>query len=314
MTSLQAKGTGMKTVGCGILLLAFGLIGLGYPAPAGSPKPLPAFPKKVAVPLGGLQNVFQVGERMYSGSEPHGEEGFRTLAKMGVKVIVSVDGARPDLELAKKYGLRYVHLPIGYDGIHEPAGAALANLTRALSGPFYIHCHHGKHRGPAAAAVACLAAGADGDTALEILKQAGTGKEYAGLWRDVKNYRPPAAGAKLPLLVEEAKVESLAAAMAKLDRQFDHLVLCQQAGWKTPGDHPDLEPVQEALLLFEGFREAGRNLDKDRDNTFRVWLAEAEESARALQTSMKSGRPAEAARHMDAVKNACSRCHAKYRN
>src|SRR3712207_3553770 len=65
----------------------------------------------------GLHNFLPVSSQVYCGGEPEGEEGFQTLARLGVTMIVSVDGARPKVALARKYGLRYVHIPIGYDGI-----------------------------------------------------------------------------------------------------------------------------------------------------------------------------------------------------
>src|SRR3712207_7739670 len=60
--------------------------------------------------------------------------------------VISVDGARPDVELARKYGLRYVHLPIGYDDVTENEGRAIAKAITELPGPFYIHCHHGDRK------------------------------------------------------------------------------------------------------------------------------------------------------------------------
>ena len=76
------------------------------------------------------------------------------LARLGVKTIVNVDGATPKLEMAQKYGLDYIHIPIGYDGITAEQSAAMVRVMREREGPFYFHCHHGKHRGPTAAAVA----------------------------------------------------------------------------------------------------------------------------------------------------------------
>src|SRR5438046_379302 len=66
----------------------------------------------------GIENAFRVTDRMISGSQPEGDAAFAALAKAGVKTIISVDGSKPDVATAKKYGLRYIHLPIGYDGIN----------------------------------------------------------------------------------------------------------------------------------------------------------------------------------------------------
>ncbi len=141
--------------------------------------------------LPGLHNVHRASGKVLMGSEPHGEEAFQQLQKLGVKVIVSVDGAKPEVDMARQYGMRYVHLPIGYDAIPEDTALGLTRVGRELDGPVYVHCHHGKHRGPAAAAVLCLSNGSIKlDDALELMKSAGTGKDYKGLWRDVKAFKP----------------------------------------------------------------------------------------------------------------------------
>ena len=286
-------------------------------APAQAEAPVASLPeeKQQASDPEGLHNLMRVSDRIYSGSEPHGEEGFESLHKLGVKTVVSVDGAKPNVELANKCGLHYVHIPIGYDGIPQTAGAMLARLVKDSDGPFYIHCHHGKHRGPAAAAVACIATGeTDGKDALHILERAGTSKGYAGLWRDVENYTPPAAGAELPELVEVAEVNSFAAAMSQIDRSFDNLKLCRDAGWATPPDHPDIVPAQEALLLQEGLHEAGRNLEAPVDEQLKTWLAEADENALALLTVLKDKRADGRVEQFNMLEQSCKRCHQKYRD
>lgn len=130
----------------------------------------------------GLHNVNPAAEKMLVGSEPEEEVAFQKLKELGVKTIVSVDGAKPDVELARKYGLRYVHIPIGYDGIEKESALAMTRVARESQGLTYVHCHHGKHRGPAAAAIICLAAGTiTKPEAIDLMKRAGTGKDYVGL-------------------------------------------------------------------------------------------------------------------------------------
>ena len=101
----------------------------------------------------GLNNVIRITEKLLSGSVPEGDTGFQTLQKLGVKTIITVDGAKPEVERAEKFGMRYVHLPIGYDGVPADQGWRLAKAVRDLPGLIYIHCHHGQHRSPAAAVV-----------------------------------------------------------------------------------------------------------------------------------------------------------------
>jgi hypothetical protein len=265
--------------------------------------------------LPGLHNVLHLTDRIYSGSEPEGEEGFAALSKLGVRTIVSVDGARPNVELARKYGLRYIHVPIGYDGIPTQAGKALAATIRTTEGPIYYHCHHGKHRGPAAAAAACIAEGALGsDEAVKVLTLAGTGKEYAGLWRDVAAYVPPKKGDKLPSLVAIADVGSLTRAMVQIDHAADRVKLCEKAGWSAPREHSDLSPDHELLILQESLHEARRNCTAGRPKVFVQELEKTEQAAASLRAMIAAGKSREASAEFAALQNNCIQCHARYRN
>src|SRR5688572_28625302 len=77
------------------------------------------------VDLPALPNVVRLAERLYSGGLPGGEPGFRTLQRLGIRTLITVDGARPDVATAKRYGMRYVHLPFGYDGLPIPTANAI---------------------------------------------------------------------------------------------------------------------------------------------------------------------------------------------
>ena len=270
-------------------------------------------PEALRIP--GLENVRRVAPDVYSGGEPKSPQALHELANLGVRTVVSVDGARPAIDAAREAGLRYVHIPIGYDGIPEEAAGALTRLARDVDGPMYVHCHHGKHRGPAAVAIICRAAGhVDEAGATQILEEAGTSRNYAGLWRDVAAYVPPPADAELPDLVEVARVDSLVAAMAAVDRAFDNLKLCRDAGWQPPVDHPDLVPSREAVLLTEGFREAGRNLPDDSNEHFRAWLGESESAAAELVAALENGMTEPAAPLLTKLSESCRQCHARYRD
>lgn len=264
-----------------------------------------------------LHNLLKISGKLYSGGEPAGKQSFEALRELGIKTVVSVDGAKPDVELAKAYGLRYVHIPIGYDGISSEAGKSFARLAREAEGPIYVHCHHGTHRGPAAAAVVCVASEqVDSKSALEILRRAGTGENYQGLWRDVGNFTPPPADAELPELVEVAPIRSMAAAMANVDRASDNLKLCQKADWNTPADHPDLSPSQEALLMREGLQESLRQLAEENayDDVFGQWMATAHQTALELETALKEKQQSRATELFSALQGQCKQCHTAYRD
>ena len=163
-----------------------------------------------------LHNAFAVTPKIFSGSSPDNEAGFAEIAKLGVKTIISVDGGKPDVETAKKYGLKYVHIPFGYDGIPTNRVVELVKAAQTLDGSFYVHCHHGKHRGPAAVAVMCEAvSGWSTDLAEQWLRQAGTASDYPGLYRNVREFKLPSAAelAAVKKLPEVAQRSSLVETM-----------------------------------------------------------------------------------------------------
>lgn len=290
--------------------------GAATPGAAEAPRSAPADFAPTAEPrLDGIENPWRLTPHLYSGGEPHGDADFAKLEKLGVRTIVSVDGARPDLDVARRHGMHYVHVPIGYDGLPQAAQWALTRVGREAKGPIYVHCHHGQHRGPAAAAIVCQAAsGINHQQAQDILKLAGTGKQYGGLWRDVAGFVPPALDQVLPELVEAAHVSSLAEAMAALDRQADHLGMCMKAGWKAPPEHPDLAPAQEALLVREGLHEARRLLSPQHAKELGAAMSAAEKVAAELQTAIEANEPRRATSAYEQLRRSCTDCHKKHRD
>lgn len=264
-----------------------------------------------------LHNLIQINRDIFSGAEPKSEAAFKQLADLGVKAIVSVDGARPRVDLAEKYGMRYVHIPIGYDGFDENAVSMFAKAADELVDTIYVHCHHGKHRGPAGAAAICVARGLfDGQQSLKILEQAGTSKEYSGLWRDVENFKRPPSDVELPSLVSVAVVDSLAVAMAKIDRATGNLKRIREAGWQTPKPRPDLSMAQEALLLSEAFHETIRQLQVSNahDERLLIWMKESEQRVFELRESIAAGNIKEVETNFHRVQARCNDCHTAYRN
>jgi len=271
------------------------------------------------IEIAGVHNAFQVTPKVISGSQPEGDAAFAALAKLGVKTIVSVDGGKPDVEGARKHGLKYVHLPIGYDGVPTNRVVELSKVSTELQGPFFVHCHHGKHRGPAAVAVMCEADGSlTSDKAVIFLRQAGTSDDYPGLYRSAREFKKPTSAqlAAVKELPETARTSSIVDAMVIIDEHFDWLKKCQAAGWKTPPGHADISPANESTILWEQFREMARMDDTaKRSDDYRAKLAESEKTAAALQKLLK--RPADKTA-LDAtfklVTQSCAACHKDYRN
>jgi len=272
-----------------------------------------------------LPNAIRVNSKVISGGLPEGDAAFAELAALGVKTVISVDGAKPDVETAQRHGLRYVHLPHGYDGIAESRGRELAKAVQELPGPIYIHCHHGKHRSPAAAGVACVLAGmATPQTAHGLLKLAGTSPNYRGLYRSVERAQPLPPQELAALQVEFqpiAKIPPLADAMVAIEHTFDRLKQIEAAGWKAPLDHPDLEAAHEALLLREHYTELLRTDEVSRQpDAFRALLSESETAAGELETLLlaqnatPSDRAAAASQAMERLTQGCAGCHKQFRD
>jgi protein tyrosine phosphatase (PTP) superfamily phosphohydrolase (DUF442 family) len=277
----------------------------------------------VATPLESTncQNFFRVSPRIFSGSQPEGEVAFEELARLGVKTLISVDGARPDIEAARRFGLRYVHLPFGYGGIPTHRVSELAQAAATLPTPIYVHCHHGKHRGPAATAVMCLAQeGWTPARAESWLRQAGTALEYGGLYAAVVEFKMPASTeiSGLKALPEAAAPSPVVAAMVEMDAHLEHLKAAQKSGWSAPLNHSDITPAQAAVLLWEQLRELGRHADTaNRPVAYREKLTASEQEADRLRMMLNGSlgadlRPVDAA--FGELLQSCSTCHQAFRN
>jgi protein tyrosine phosphatase (PTP) superfamily phosphohydrolase (DUF442 family) len=239
----------------------------------------------------GLHQVVAYGKDFYSGSLPEGDEAFASLKALGIRTIISVDGAVPDLARAAANGMRYVHLPIGYNGFDEKRKLELVRAVRDLPKPLYLHCHHGKHRSAGAAGTVAVSLGwLDNETATARMKVSGTAPDYKGLWRctaeatllakDVID----AAPADFP---ERAITTGLVQLMVETDFVTDHLKAIEKAGWGPPKNHPDLVPVAEAGRLADLLRttldDADTKAQFGTDEGFGVLLKDGAAKAQRLE-------------------------------
>jgi protein tyrosine phosphatase (PTP) superfamily phosphohydrolase (DUF442 family) len=276
-----------------------------------------------SIDLPGLANVIRLSVHLYSGSSPEGTDGFQSLRRLGVRTVVTVDGARPEVELARQVGLRYVHLPVGYDGIPRERVLQLARAVRDLPGPVYVHCHHGKHRGPTAAIAVqmCLDSQCSVEQAEAFLKRAGTDPHYAGLIGLPRNLVRPTV-AELDGVVadfpEVAAVPDLARLMVEVDCRCDRLKAIAATSWRSPPNQPDLDPAHEVRLLAEQYSESLRLGLSERPDELRQWLATAHENVLELEKLLRPPAgikdSAELDRGFRQVRADCTRCHAKYRD
>lgn len=272
-----------------------------------------------------LHNVFELSENIISGGEPENEEAFRILQEKGVRTILSVDGKVPDAELAAKYGLKYVHVPIQYKGITEAEVAKITKTFREQEGPFYVHCYHGKHRGPAAAAIGRLALdGIPREEAIAEMRQwCGTSSSYEGLYATVAfgdippEYQTRAMDWDFPAANE---LEGIAGAMVHISRAHDAVKAASKNSWQPNPNHPDLNALNEAVKLADLFKRAQDLKDvASEPEDFRQWMLDSMDQAanlrdtiRAMEAGTASMEQANAAYKKLAA--TCSACHEKYRN
>jgi len=289
--------------------------GAGVPVPPGE-----------RVEVGGVPNLYRLSPRLYSGGQPEVEGGLASLKRLGIGTIISVDGALPQVEEARRLGIRYVHLPVGYDGLPREQVVDLIRAVRTLPGPVFVHCHHGKHRGPTAAAVCGMATeGWSKERARLWMERAGTSPDYRGLFATVEGFREPTPeelAARVTTLPERAKVPALVTMMVRIDETFDHLKLAQKAGFRAPLSHPDLDPPHEALMLVELLREVRRHHEASaKGEEFLRQVGESERQAaelqrnlRGLDTAHSTGIRERAEAAFMGVGKGCTSCHARFRD
>jgi protein tyrosine phosphatase (PTP) superfamily phosphohydrolase (DUF442 family) len=304
----------------GLVLMWIAVLGFTSPGPGASPQ------TDGKIEASGLHKVFRITDKLLSGSSPEGDAGFESLQKLGVKTILTVDGATPDVGRAHKFGMRYVHIPIGYDGVPMEAALRMARAVRDLPGLVYIHCHHGQHRGPASAAAVHLLLDpkCTVQTALAEMKRAGTDPKYTGLYAAPANIRRlgPVDLDKVDAgFPESVKPAAFAQVMVRIDEQWDKLKEIKAASWKPTHTEPNSTPGHQALLLNELWREAVRMPEiRARPPDFQSWLRRAVDASTKLETALacEAGKPGVDALAAEdafkAVAASCTQCHAKYRD
>ncbi len=302
--------------------------------PSAAPAAAPVQPARVSIappaitetkPLDypGIHNAVTYHEGFVSGSVPEGDAGFETLAAMGFKTIISVDGAEPEVDKAATRGIRYIHIPIAYNGFDEQRKLELVRATRDAmkDGPVYIHCHHGKHRSAGAAATIAASLGWETPRAgVERMRVSGTAPNYTGL------YDCASGASVLPTSVIDsvpadfpsvARPKGFVKGMVEIDEATEHLKAIEKAGWTVPKDHADLVPAAEAGRLADHLRLlAGDDYTKRKPTEFAAMLTESNARAQALEDMLVAGEKdaGKLSTQFKLVAVSCKDCHGKYRD
>jgi len=99
----------------------------------------------------GIKNFDQVDAHVYRGAQPTGE-GFRYLARIGVKTVIDLreagERAQAEERIIKASGMAYVNVPM--TGLTPPTEAELLKILPVLEnltgGPVFVHCWRGADR------------------------------------------------------------------------------------------------------------------------------------------------------------------------
>ena len=285
-----------------------------------------------AVPPGnypGLHNVYRLSDRIISGSEPVDEEALSQLAAWGVKTVISVDGKVPDLEGAQRSGLDYVHIPIRYSGIDDDQIAQIAKSFRELEGPFYVHCYHGKHRGPAAAAIGRVALdGLTRDRAIAEMRQwCSTASKYEALYSSVAVSDIPSAEETRAYAFDFAPAKAFGGfreVMVEMTRCWDEVKLAEKNGWAPDPNHPDVDALQSATQVQQFLLRCQEHDTPGADNAdFQESMADCQDGIAKIVELLTDCRTSDMSvgdvslQLEDAynlVSESCLTCHAVYRN
>ena len=253
----------------------------------------------------------EVSASIRTGNTPRVESDFETLQKLGIKTIVSVDGARPNADLANRYGLRYVHLPVGYGQIPRNRIVEICQLSKTDK-IIFVHCHLGKNRGPACAVAAAVALGElQREVAPRVLQNCGLDEHYAQLLDSALNAEP-ITDAEMSRdtfhFSEYVEPPSLVRRMLEMERLLDEL---EKRASQPPGDPTQFSSL--SLLLLEEFKELKRLPEAD---AFSPELRSITQQIRELSSTIEqtSDQPTERmADQLLSIRRSCQSCHQSHR-
>jgi len=273
-----------------------------------------------SAPQSALSNLHEFGNGLYSGAQPEGRVGYDALAALGIKSLISVDAIAPDQSLAGEYGIEAVHLPISYSGISAQRAVELAHAIATMPRPIYLHCHHGRHRGPAALCVGAIGTGElSNSEAIALMHIAGTAPSYTGLWDAVADARPLTDEIILDpaiTLVAQSPIKGFTKTMGEIDRLNEQLWALNDNSFAPNDDRPD-DPSPPALAgqIHDLFRSLETDvLVEDNGIEFLELLLDARDYASTLEAQLDEDDLQGASLTMIALTDSCISCHERFRD
>ena len=170
----------------------------------------------------GIKNFDKVDANVYRGGQPT-DEGFRYLAKLGVKVIIDLreaDGrSKAEERVVTGAGMRYINVPM--TGLNPPTEGQITKILALLedntNGALFVHCRRGADRtGAVIAAYHIDHQKWDNGRALSDIKAHSMSFFQFPRQNFIRNFRPRTVDAKttLPSDAAAATAPSLAATPA----------------------------------------------------------------------------------------------------
>ncbi len=272
--------------------------GAGSNNPVPQPIPSPP-PKPTAFQFQSLTPDLLVGPR------PSPEQIVQ-LSALGVQKVISVDALPPESSVWGE-SLQLRHLPLGYRDIPRTFQLQLARELSADPVKTYIHCHHGQHRGPAAALTALLSLGTiDEAEASAWLDRCGVA--YPGLRNAVHNAESasPERIQEASPLQEVVSTKSLSRLMAEIDQVWDRLIRVPSP--KDPNARTQKEDASQLVDLLRLSSGTAGPVDPD----YHTQMRAAIELATKLEAQILNGQ--DAAEVRSALRASCRTCHRAYRD
>ncbi|MBL22229.1 MAG: hypothetical protein CMJ37_05295 [Phycisphaerae bacterium] len=288
------------------LLMVLGTLGLAAcdQSDSGS-STLPAQPVPSLPTVATTLQFHQLTPQIFVGPRPLPNQ-IKELTAMGIKKVISVDALPPEASLWTE-GIQVRHLPLGYRDLPKPLQLRLA---RELSiGPVktYIHCHHGKHRGPAAA-LAALRNLDQIDPAEAKIWLDRCGVAYQGLRQAVQNAQPESSEdiqSSTPLQ-EVVATRSLSRLMAEIDQVWDRLKKVP-----SPSDPKVRTQQEDAAHLLDLFRLSSESAGPV-DPAYPKQMQQAIKLATTLEAQLQDGQ--DAAELRSDLHISCRACHRAFRD
>jgi len=144
----------------------------------------------------GIQNFAKVNDHIFRGAQPS-EEGFKSLANLGVKTVINLregsENASSEKGLVEAAGMRYVSVPMkGFSApTDEQVWRVLSELETSPNWPVFVHCRRGADR--TGTVIACYRIAHESwsnDKALAEAREHGMSRFERGMRGYVLHFRP----------------------------------------------------------------------------------------------------------------------------